>query len=178
MPARRSIAPFVAVLCMLAACNNGSTSVPAGGDTTTSSTSPPTSSSPTPSESKDTPSPRRSTEVESEDSALGVILTDGNGNTLYAFDPDGQGASTCYDDCATTWPPFLAKGELEVSGKSDDPTDPKLLGTVKRDDGGRQVTYNDWPLYFFSGDQAAGETNGQGVGGVWHVVAPDGDPIT
>ncbi|HEY7400160.1 MAG TPA: hypothetical protein VH989_04610 [Actinomycetota bacterium] len=179
MLARRSIVAAVGVLCLLAACSDQSSSLPGGGGSTTSTTtsSPvPTSSSSTP-EPSETPSPGRSTEVESDDSALGAILTDGKGNTLYAFAPDAQGPSTCYDDCAANWPAFLAKGELEVSGKASDPTDAKLLGTVKRDDGGKQVTYNDWPLYSFAGDQAPGETNGQGIGGVWHVMSPDGDPV-
>lgn len=180
MFARRSIVAAVAASCLLAACSDQSSSAPAAGGSTTStttSTPEPTTSSPTP-EPSDTPSLGPSTEVESENSALGVILTDGKGNTLYAFAPDAQGASTCYDDCAANWPAFLAKGELEVSGKASDPTDAKLLGTVKRDDGGKQVTYNDWPLYYFAGDQAPGETNGQGIGGVWHVMSPDGDPVT
>ena len=40
------------------------------------------------------------------------------------------------------------------------------LMAVERTDGTTQVTYNDWPLYLFSGDAAAGDTNGQGVGDV------------
>lgn len=173
---RWSIVAGVSLLA-LSACSSGddtSPTEPAGTSSPASETqSPSTASSPT-----ETPSSGGgSTEVESEDSALGVILTDGDGNTLYAFLPDDQGPSTCYDDCAANWPAFEAVGELEVSGNDEDPTDAALLGTTERDDGTSQVTYNDWPLYHFSGDQAPGDTNGQGISDVWYVVSPNGTPI-
>jgi predicted lipoprotein with Yx(FWY)xxD motif len=170
---------FIATVAMLAltACSDDGSSV-AGATSTPPTTEPAESPTASPSEPSETPSSSgRETEVESEDSSLGVILTDGKGNTLYAFDPDAQGAPTCYDDCAAAWPPFIAKGELKAGGNSDD-LDAGLLDTVERDDGGSQVTYNGWPLYFFSGDEAPGDTNGQGSGDVWHVISPDGDPIT
>jgi predicted lipoprotein with Yx(FWY)xxD motif len=40
-----------------------------------------------------------------------------------------------------------------------------------------QVTYNGWPLYYFSGDSAAGSTNGQGHDNEWFLVAPSGKAI-
>ena len=40
------------------------------------------------------------------DTGLGKVLADGKGMTLYAFKPDNAGDSTCYDSCATTWPPL------------------------------------------------------------------------
>jgi hypothetical protein len=46
-----------------------------------------------------------------------------------------------------------------------------------RSDGSSQVTYGGWPLYYYSGDAAPGDVNGQGVNGVWYVVSPDGDEI-
>ncbi len=52
-----------------------------------------------------------------------------------------------------------------------------LLGTLVRSDGSVQVTYGGWPLYFFAGDEAPGDINGQGVNDVWFVVAPDGTMI-
>lgn len=174
MPMRRSFIVASVVLLALAACSDdssvtGSTGSPS--PTVEPSESP--AASPT-----ETPSSGGSTEVESDNSALGLILTDGSGNTLYAFMPDDQGPSTCYDDCAASWPAFLAEGELEVSGNDEDPTDAKLLGTTERDDGGLPVTYNDWPLYHFGGDEAPGDTNGQGASDVWYVMSPDGEMIT
>jgi predicted lipoprotein with Yx(FWY)xxD motif len=178
MSVPRSFLVAFALMLTLAACS--------GGDDATDAAASPSAQSPTaePSETpsgstspSQTPAGGRSTEVESDDSALGQILTDGKGNTLYIFEPDAQGPSTCYDDCAATWPAFVAKGELEVSGNDEDPTDATLLGTAPRDDGGQQVTYDGWPLYYFASDQGPGDTNGQGVGDVWWAISPDGEPI-
>jgi predicted lipoprotein with Yx(FWY)xxD motif len=102
---------------------------------------------------------------------LGDVLVDGDGNTLYLFVPDDQGASTCYDDCEQNWPP------LTGTAAAGDGTDESLLGTVDRDDGTAQVTYNDWPLYYFAGDAAAGGTSGQGIGDVWFVLDAAGEPV-
>ena len=87
--------------------------------------------------------------------------------------PDNGGAPTCNDDCATTWPPLVADGAPTVG----DGLDLALFSSATRDDGDDQVTVDGWPLYFFSGDAAAGDTNGQGVGGIWYVVGPDGAAI-
>ncbi len=113
------------------------------------------------------------TEVEAEDSSLGTILTDKDGNTLYVFENDANGESTCYADCASNWPAFEATGELAAG----DGVDASLLGTVDRTDGTTQVTYNGHPLYYFAGDQQPGDTNGQEVGDVWYVVSPAGEAV-
>jgi len=175
MSIRSAVVAASAILLVAGACSSDN-----DGSDADSSSSPPTveaSESVAPSASE-TPSATSRTEVESDDSALGVILTDAKGNTLYAFLPDDRGPSTCLDDCAASWPPFMAKGELEVSGNDEDLTDADLLGEVSRDDGGSQVTYNGWPLYHFSGDEAPGDTNGQGLSDVWYVVSPKGTLIT
>lgn len=106
------------------------------------------------------------------DSDLGQILTS-DGRTLYTFAPDNAGAPTCYEGCATTWPPLMADSDVTAG----DGLDASLFGTVARDDGGEQVTVDGWPLYFFSGDAAPGDVNGQGVGDVWYAVGPDGTAI-
>lgn len=107
-------------------------------------------------------------------SPLGDILADAEGRTLYAFLPDDQGASTCYDDCAATWPALVVDRGDPTAG---DGVDAELLGTTERDDGKLQVTYGDWPLYYFADDETADDVNGQGVGDVWYVVSPDGSPL-
>lgn len=104
------------------------------------------------------------------ESDLGTILVDEEGSTLYVFIPDNQGASTCYDDCAGTWPALT--GTVEA----DDGVD-AAVGTGERTDGETQATLNGWPLYYFAGDTAPGDTAGQGVGDVWFVVDPAGNPI-
>jgi predicted lipoprotein with Yx(FWY)xxD motif len=109
--------------------------------------------------------------------ALGQILVDSKGRTLYLWKKDTGKKSKCSGDCAVDWPP------LRVSGK---PTAGRgahrsLLGTTQRSDGSRQVTYNGHPLYRFAGDRKPGDTNGQGLdgfGALWWVVSPSGKKIT
>lgn len=107
------------------------------------------------------------------ETSLGKVLVDGEGMTLYLFTPDAQGASTCTGQCAETWPPLAVEGE-PVAG---DGVDEGLLGTVERDDGTTQVTYDDHPLYTFAPDEAPGDVNGQGVNEVWWVVSAEGEAI-
>jgi predicted lipoprotein with Yx(FWY)xxD motif len=103
-----------------------------------------------------------------QDPAVGSFLTDAEGNTLYLFTPDiTPGESTCYDDCAESWPPLApAEGMTLPAGV------PGELATIERTDGTQQVTYNDIPLYFFARDEQPGDINGQGVGGRWFIVPP------
>jgi predicted lipoprotein with Yx(FWY)xxD motif len=103
---------------------------------------------------------------------------DGEGMSLYIFMNDTQdsGTSTCTDTCADVWPPLTVDGD-PVAGEGVDET---LLGTITRDDGSLQVTYNGWPLYLYTGDSAPGDTNGQGVTdefGLWYLIGPDGEVI-
>jgi predicted lipoprotein with Yx(FWY)xxD motif len=83
---------------------------------------------------------------------------------------DEDGKSSCYDDCAVTWPAFTVRGKA-MAGPG---VEVDWLATAERRDGTTQVTYKGMPLYYFSGDQQPGDSNGQGVGGVWFTVAPDG----
>jgi predicted lipoprotein with Yx(FWY)xxD motif len=105
--------------------------------------------------------------------AFGDALVDQNRMSLYMFVPDQQknGTPTCYDDCAQAWP------ALEGDVSAGEGVDESLLGSVEREDGTQQATYNDLPLYHFSGDQAEGDVNGQGLGGVWWVLDATGSPI-
>jgi LPXTG-motif cell wall-anchored protein len=103
-----------------------------------------------------------------KDAALGDILTDGNGWTMYLYTRDTQNTTVCYDRCATAWPPLLAGTGVEPQLDGIGGT----LGTIVRNDGNRQVTYNGIPLYYFVNDKQAGETKGQGVGNVWYIITP------
>ena len=106
------------------------------------------------------------------DSSLGEIVVDGEGMTVYMFDNDTQGAdaSVCEGDCATNWPAVTTDSDSpEVEGVTGE------VGTIEGVDGSTQVTLNGWPLYYFVGDEAAGDTNGQGVNDVWWVLTPDGE---
>ncbi|HVB11319.1 MAG TPA: stalk domain-containing protein [Bacillota bacterium] len=98
---------------------------------------------------------------------LGQIVVDGSGITLYHLTRDTATTSACYAECAATWPPLLTTG-TPVAG----PGLVGSLGTLTRTDGTMQVTYNGMPLYRYAGDSHIGDANGQGVGGIWFVVAP------
>jgi predicted lipoprotein with Yx(FWY)xxD motif len=103
----------------------------------------------------------------------GEILVDAEGMTLYAFMKDTADKSNCTDACAQTWPPLVADGD-PTAGEG---VDEEKLGTIDRDGGDTQVSYNDHPLYTYSPDEKAGDTKGQGVGGNWYVVSADGEPM-
>jgi predicted lipoprotein with Yx(FWY)xxD motif len=96
----------------------------------------------------------------------GGVLTDADGMTLYTFDNDGPGVSNCGADCTSTWPPLTVDGE-PTAGDGVTGT----LGTIVRDDGSTQVTLDGQPLYHYAGDSAPGDKNGDGIGGIWHIVS-------
>ena len=106
------------------------------------------------------------------DSDLGAILTDADGNVIYFFANDSEGTSTCEGDCFEQWPPVPAEG-TPTAGEGVTAE----LGTTDATDGSTMLTVNGFPAYYFAGDQAAGDTNGQGVGGIWWVFGADGEPI-
>ncbi len=104
----------------------------------------------------------------------GGILVDGKGRTLYLRTSDDPKVSTCYAACTQMWPPAVPYGRKPSALAGIDPT---KLGSVVRADGIVQVIYNGWPLYYYSGDTAPGQTNGQTSTGIWHVVSANGDPV-
>jgi predicted lipoprotein with Yx(FWY)xxD motif len=108
--------------------------------------------------------------------ALGTILVDSRGRTLYLFQADKSGRSACYGACATAWPPLLttAAPHAGTGVKST------LLKMVKRRDGKLQVVYAGHPLYFFVADKKSGQTNGEDVdhfGGEWYAVSAAGKQV-
>ena len=112
-------------------------------------------------------------EVNTATTSLGVVLVGANGMTLYVYDPDTGGTPTCYDACATVWPPLVTSGAPTAAGQAE----ANLLTTAARTDGTTQVVYNKWPLYLWQKDTKPGDVTGQAVGGKWWVVGPDGTPI-
>jgi predicted lipoprotein with Yx(FWY)xxD motif len=114
------------------------------------------------------------TSVGTAKTALGTVLVDSQGRTLYLFTHDSGTTSMCSGPCATAWPPLVATGAATATSGAN----AALLGTGKRADGTSQVTYNGHPLYRFVKDTKAGETNGQGVtafGGSWFAVTVTGN---
>ena len=105
---------------------------------------------------------------------LGSYLVNQSGFALYYFSDDGSasGASTCYDDCASKWPPFYAETiSVPDSLRSVD------FAAITRTDGSKQTTFKGWPLYFSIRDEAAGDVYGNGrEDNLWHVVDPQDRP--
>ena len=106
-------------------------------------------------------------------SSFGRVLFDGRGYVLYAFTRDANGRSACYGACAKAWPVYYAKGTLRAGTGIKR----SLLGTTKRRDGRRQITYARRPLYYYVGDTRPGQILCQDVaefGGTWLIVRPSG----
>lgn len=109
------------------------------------------------------------------DTDLGKVVVAANGMTVYLFMPDAQGTPTCTATCAQSWPPAtVADAAAATAGEG---ADSGLVGTATHPEAGTQLTYNGWPVYFFAGDSAPGDTNGEGQGGVWYAIDPTGNPI-
>jgi predicted lipoprotein with Yx(FWY)xxD motif len=109
-------------------------------------------------------------------SSLGRMLVDSSGRTLYLFEKDKTGHSSCTGACASYWPPLLTTGKPHA-GTGVKQT---LLGTTKRANGKLQVTYRGHPLYRFALDKKAGQTKGEGLnnfGAEWYVVSAAGTKI-
>jgi predicted lipoprotein with Yx(FWY)xxD motif len=146
----------------VAACGNNddnSTSTEAAAPTTTAAA--PTSNS--------------TAEITLADTDLGQVLVGGDGRTLYLFESDTAGdASTCSGDCAAAWPPLTTKGKP----RAESGVDAAKLSTFTREDGATQVAYNGHPLYYYSGDAAPGDTNGNdsdAFGAEWYAVTAAGE---
>lgn len=101
--------------------------------------------------------------------AAGDALAGAGGMTLYILTADTGGTSTCTGDCATNWPPLPGDGSQVTPGDGVTGT----FGTTTRDDGSTQVTHEGQPLYYYSGDQAAGDSTGEGIGGKWFIAPVD-----
>ena len=118
-------------------------------------------------------SPRSTVTVRS--SSFGRILFDGSNRALYAFTADPRGKATCYGKCAEAWPPYIVHGALRAGAG----TRRSLLGTTRRRDGRRQLTYAGKPLYYYVHDPR-GQVLCQDVrefGGLWLVVRPSGQLV-
>jgi predicted lipoprotein with Yx(FWY)xxD motif len=185
--ARRVVAACIPVVTVgglaLTSCSafaNQAASNSAASSTESSVTAPRTDAStpaPTPPPSTDELPPTGDVSLTIDDRGdLGQIIVDSTGRTVYAFSLDHANEPACYDSCADTWLPLLAKGN-PAGGTG---IDVAAAATVRRRDGGNQVTYKGIPLYQYAGDKAEKDANGQGLdmfGGEWHVLTKDGRPL-
>jgi len=120
--------------------------------------------------------PASSTVVSTAKTGLGTILVNSRGHTLYLFGKDPKGKSACSGQCATFWPPLISSGKPRAAGSAK----ASLIGTIKRADGRRQVTYNHHPLYTFVKDTKKGQVHGEGLsafGSKWYAVSPAGAKV-
>ena len=155
----RAVAPLLAAGIAVAACTSG------GGATTAPTTAPATAPASAEPSAQPTDAAGGVT-VELAETSLGSVLADGTGRILYVFTADSDGVSNCSGDCLANWPALLSDAAPSL-GQGLDAED---FALITRDDGGSQVTLFGMPLYYFAGDTAPGDTNGQGVGGKWYVV--------
>lgn len=102
---------------------------------------------------------------------FGDVLRDGEGFALYAFTDDTETTSACTGGCADLWPPLMGDAADVTVGEG---LDEGLVGSITRDDGSSQVSYGGHPLYHYTPDEEPGDATGQGIGGKWFQVMPDG----
>jgi predicted lipoprotein with Yx(FWY)xxD motif len=178
-PMKLTLALTIGVAALaLGACGDDDAPSDAGPTTTAepASSEKPDSGGGTKASREDSGANTSGTEILAEDSDYGSILFDSDDQAIYLFDKEATNESQCYDACADAWPPVLTKGKPQAGSGIDS----KLLGTTERDDGSTQVTYNDHPLYYYV-DDPPGQVLCQNVtefGGLWLVVAPNGEAVS
>ncbi len=117
---------------------------------------------------------RRGTRITTDGSQFGTMLFNRKRQAIYLFDKEKTKKSKCYGACAKAWPPVLTKGKPTAGGK----VKRSRLGTTKRRNGTRQVTYAGHPLYYYA-HEGRGQVlchNVSQFGGLWLVVKPSGKP--
>src|SRR3972149_9056185 len=102
---------------------------------------------------------------------VGSYLADAKGMTLYWFKKDSPGKSACAGPCVEKCPFYHREKVMAGKGLSEGD-----FGTITREDGKKQSTFRGYPLYYWAGDKAKGDTSGQGVNNVWYVVDPANFP--
>ncbi|SFL49671.1 Predicted lipoprotein with conserved Yx(FWY)xxD motif [Paenibacillus sp. 1_12] len=109
--------------------------------------------------------------ITAKNDTLGTFLTDSKGMALYLYTRDTANISVCKGNCEVNWPIFYTEhfpnmGDLKAAD----------FGTITREDGTKQTTYQGWPLYYYIKDVKAGDVTGQDVGKVWYVLDPAATP--
>jgi predicted lipoprotein with Yx(FWY)xxD motif len=160
------------VLLLIAACSLLAVSCGAEEATVDMTKPRPTSTQDAP--AKPAAAPKRGPLVKLRDSQFGPVLFDGRDRALYLFTRDPAKRTRCYGACAAAWPPFYAKGKPRAA----DGVNRDLLGTIKRRDRRRQVTYKGQPLYFYAHDPKGQVLCNDVVefGGTWFALTAAGEP--
>ncbi len=105
-------------------------------------------------------------------SGFGKLLTTSSGLTLYHYTDEGRGKIDCKGACVKLWPPLLVKSSARPAAGPG--VTASKLGTIRRPDGGLQVTYNGLALYRYAPDRKPGDVLGQGVEHAWYAISPAG----
>ena len=115
------------------------------------------------------------TKVVLGESQFGRILFDSNRQAIYMFDRETGRRPRCYGECAAAWPPVYAKGTPRVGAGLKK----SLLGTTRRRDGRKQVTYGGHPLYFYAHEDPGVVLchDIEEYGGLWLVLRRSGKPV-
>lgn len=145
------------------------------GGTATSPTAPGGTSAPTSAPASTSAPAAATADLKIAETTAGPIVVDGKGMSVYYYTKDvkDSGTSACTGGCLEAWPPVLAASDTPtVDGVTG------TVGTITTPDGKKQLTVNGMPVYYYAEDKAAGDITGQGVGGVWYLVAPSGEMIT
>jgi predicted lipoprotein with Yx(FWY)xxD motif len=162
-----ALAGLVALSLVAAACGDDEDTDDGASEPTAGTTT--AAASPTTAAAADTPEPGAgiATITTADAGDLGTILTTIDGYTLYVFDNDtaGSGTSACTGGCTSAWPPLPVANPTASSDVTGE------LGSITRDDGSPQATYNGKPLHLFANDASPGDTNGKDVPN-WSVATP------
>ena len=163
------IAPALLAACGTPAAGSAPSTAPAATVSATPSTTPTPTPTATPTPTPAAP-PVTPTVFVASNMALGTVLVNAQGRTIYYFVPERGGRVVCTGQCTNAWPPVFVSSMAPTAGTAL----PGQLGVIARA-GSEQITYNHWPLYTFAGDGGPDQTNGQGVfgfGGKWFVATP------
>lgn len=104
--------------------------------------------------------------------SLGKVIVDSKGMTAYFYQPDvpNSGVSSCTGGCLSNWP--------AITAATATPSVTGITAKVTVISGTNQLVINGRPIYTFVGDQKPGDTNGQGIEGIWYAVSPAGIELT
>lgn len=158
---RLALAALLPLAAFLTVACGGTTAPSAGAAYGTTS-----AASATPSASAGAPMIPAKTMLTVRKTKIGYVLATATGRTVYWYSKDvkGSGLSACASTCQTAWPAVTGTPAVAAGVRLTD-----KLGTITRSGGVVQATYNGYPLYTYAADGSAGQTNGNGFGGLWHV---------
>jgi predicted lipoprotein with Yx(FWY)xxD motif len=161
------VAMTVIGAAVLVACgsSSGSKSDDSGADTSSTTKSAATSS---------TSAAGAEATLQIVDTSLGEVIAGADGKVLYLYTPDGTAEqSTVPAGILGAWPPVVVKTAPTVGSGLEQ----SKVSAPVQSDGMKWVRYNGHLLYGFTGDASPGDTNGNGIGGIWFAVTADGNAV-